>query len=141
MPLQQSDVCSVNFIVDLYTTIVIFSFNQYSSKETTLDALLCCSVCVIMAERENVIALKGLAPAGQLPMGVLTEGKEGISSVCNMELDVTNYLSSSPPTAIVDLKDKIGSFDDASMIVLMSACHLKDTLWSACPARLTVPWT
>ena len=71
-------------------------------------------MCVIRAERENVIALKGLAPAGQLPMGVLAEGKEGISSVCNMELDVTNYLSSSPPTAIVDLKDKIGSFDDAS---------------------------
>ena len=35
-------------------------------------------------------------------------------AVCNMELDVTNYLSSSPPTALVDLKDKIGSFDDAS---------------------------
>ena len=37
-------------------------------------------MCVIRAERENVIALKGLAPSGQLPMGVLAEGKEGISS-------------------------------------------------------------
>ena len=27
-----------------------------------------------------MIALKGLAPSGQLPMGVLAEGKEGISS-------------------------------------------------------------
>ena len=27
-----------------------------------------------------MIALKGLAPSGQLPMGVLAEGNEGISS-------------------------------------------------------------
>ena len=35
---------------------------------------------VIRAERENVIALKGLAPPGQVPMGILAEGKDGISS-------------------------------------------------------------
>ena len=31
-------------------------------------------------ERESVIALKGLAPSGQLPMGVLAGGKEGLST-------------------------------------------------------------
>ena len=37
-------------------------------------------MCVIRVEHENVIALKGLASSGQLPMGVVAEGKEGISS-------------------------------------------------------------
>ena len=27
-----------------------------------------------------MIALKGLAPSGQLPLGILSEGKEGIST-------------------------------------------------------------
>ena len=32
------------------------------------------------AERESVLALKGLTPSGQLPMGILSEGKSGLSS-------------------------------------------------------------
>jgi len=35
---------------------------------------------VLRAERESVLALKGLTPSGQLPLGVLSEGKTGLSS-------------------------------------------------------------
>lgn len=35
---------------------------------------------VYRAERESVLALKGLTPSGQLPLGVLSEGKTGLSS-------------------------------------------------------------
>ena len=31
-------------------------------------------------EREEVLALKGLTPSGQLPVGVLSEGKAGLST-------------------------------------------------------------
>ena len=31
-------------------------------------------------ERENVLALKGLTPSGQLPLGVLSEGRSGINT-------------------------------------------------------------
>ena len=31
-------------------------------------------------ERENVLQLKGLTPSGQLPLGVLSEGRSGIST-------------------------------------------------------------
>ena len=31
-------------------------------------------------ERESVLALKGLTPSGQLPLGVLSEGKAGLST-------------------------------------------------------------
>jgi len=50
---------------------------------------------VLRAERESVLALKGLTPSGQLPLGVLSEGKTGLSS------------------ALEEWKQKIGSFDDA----------------------------
>lgn len=50
---------------------------------------------VLRQERESVLALKGLTPSGQLPVGVLSEGRAGLS------------------TAIDDWKDKIGSFADA----------------------------
>lgn len=50
---------------------------------------------VLRDEREKVLALKGLTPSGQLPLGVLSEGKTGLS------------------TAIQELKAKIHSFSDA----------------------------
>ena len=31
-------------------------------------------------ERENVLALKGLTPSGQLPVGVLSEGRTGLNT-------------------------------------------------------------
>ena len=36
--------------------------------------------CLCRAERESVLALKGLTPSGQLPLGVLSQGKSGLSS-------------------------------------------------------------
>ena len=81
MPLQQSDVYSINFIVDLYTTIVIFHLtNRVAGKQLLMLCYVNLYVCVFRAEREIVTALKGLTPSGQLPMGVLAEGMEGISS-------------------------------------------------------------
>jgi serine/threonine-protein phosphatase 2B catalytic subunit len=50
---------------------------------------------ILREEREEVLALKGLTPSGQLPVGVLSEGKAGLS------------------TAIQELKAKIHSFSDA----------------------------
>ena len=81
MPLQQSDVCAINFVVDLNATIVIFHLTKtVAGKQLLMLCYVALFVCVIRAEHENVIALKGLAPSGHLPMGVLAEGKEGISS-------------------------------------------------------------
>lgn len=34
----------------------------------------------LRVERESVLALKGLTPSGQLPVGVLAEGKVGLST-------------------------------------------------------------
>lgn len=53
---------------------------------------------VLRVEREQVLALKGLTPSGQLPQGVLAEGSSGLS------------------TAIQERKDKIKSFDDALIL-------------------------
>ena len=42
-----------------------------------------CLFCVCSSsrqERESVLALKGLTPSGQLPLGVLSEGKAGLST-------------------------------------------------------------
>ena len=65
MPLLQSDVCLINFIVDLYTTIVIFHItNRVAGKQLLMLCYVALYVCVIRAERENVIALKGLVPSG-----------------------------------------------------------------------------
>ena len=36
--------------------------------------------CLCRAERESVLALKGLTPSGPLPLGVLSQGKSGLSS-------------------------------------------------------------
>ena len=35
---------------------------------------------VLRQERESVLALKGLTPSGQLPVGVLSEGRAGLST-------------------------------------------------------------
>ena len=35
---------------------------------------------IFREERENVLQLKGLTPSGQLPLGVLSEGKSGINT-------------------------------------------------------------
>lgn len=53
---------------------------------------------VLREEHESVFALKGLTTSGQLPVGVLSEGKAGLSS------------------ALTELKNKVGSFDDAKRL-------------------------
>ena len=52
----------------------------YFEQRDWLCIVLCCVFSVYRQERENVLALKGLTAAGTLPLGVLSEGKQGLMS-------------------------------------------------------------
>ena len=84
-------------------------------------------------ERESVLALKGLTPSGQLPLGVLSEGKAGLStsrdklhvhkhthtyrhSHTQTCIHSNTHTHTHTHTALEQWKEKIGSFDDAKML-------------------------
>ena len=49
-------------------------------RERERERLFDPTIGLFREERENVLQLKGLTPSGQLPLGVLSEGRMGIST-------------------------------------------------------------
>ena len=61
--------------------VVGVDFSELLHKLNFLFAsIIVCVFLLQTRERESVLALKGLTPSGQLPLGVLSEGKAGLST-------------------------------------------------------------
>ena len=90
--LQQSDVCSINFIVDLYITIVIFLLtNRVAGKQLLMLCYVALYVCVWSGQSVRMRLLWRVWPhLDNFQWVYLQKARKESALVRNMELDVTN---------------------------------------------------
>ena len=71
------------YVFLMYMGVCVYTLYMYIETVCIVHSL-CSMISAIYytrrVEREKVLALKGLTPSGQLPVGVLSEGKAGLST-------------------------------------------------------------